>query len=329
VIAVLLLFAADAPLIGRPVEWPFSGAIAGFVREKQAYVAPFRLTTEAQPRVLNADEPLLLTVTIQARGMVQAPPQRIDLGEVPAFAKSFHLSDVSLETPATPGVWVWRYRLVPRGPWVSEVPSFPFLFYNPDFTPAERGYQLLFGEAIPLTVRPAEKLGPPPDFPAVVTQPVPDEQLYGRARSWEPGLREAVLALLVPPLGCWLWYEAWRRLYPDAARQAALRRGRALRRALDALRQLPADPAARAEQVLRVVETYLRDRWDLRVASPTPEEVAAVIASTNEHMLILRLHTFWQSGDAIRFGQSTQPLPTQEVRRLLLDLEEAAWRFSS
>jgi hypothetical protein len=329
VIALLLLFSADAPLIGRPVEWPFSGAIAGFVQEKQAYVTPFTITTHAHPRMLNADEPLILTVTIRARGTVQTSPQRIDLGEVPAFAKSFHLTDLSDEVPPTPGQWTWRYRLVPRGPWVTELPSFPFLFYNPDFIPAERGYQLLFGDTIPLTIRPPEKLGPPPDFPPVVTEPVPDAQLHGRASSWQPNPTQSALALLLPPLLCWIWYQAWRRLYPDAARQAALRRGRALRRALDALRHLPSDPRARAEQMLQALETYLRDRWDLRTLTPTPDEVAEIIASKNENMLSHRTRSFWQHGDTVRFGRSAQPLESETARRLLLDLEEAAWRLSS
>ena len=332
-IALVLLFAQEAPLIGRPVEWPFSEAIAGFVRREGRFQTPFVLHSEASPHTLSSDEPLTLTLTVRAVGPVQKPPVRIDLGEIPAFAKAFHLSDLPLENTQTSGVWQWRYRLVPRGPWVSEVPSVPFLFYNPDFTPPERGYQLLYAEPIPLKVRPPEKLGLPPDYPPSILEPVADAALSHSVRRWEPGLREALVALLVPPLGCLLGWWLWQRWFPDAARQAALRRGRAARLALDALDRTPretsAEPRDIAEHLVATLTAYLRDRYALRGEAPTPAEVAETIAIAGSPELAERVGAWWQQADAVRFGRDVAPVMVAPARALLIQLEEAACRASS
>jgi hypothetical protein len=329
VIALVLLFAQEAPLTGRPVEWPFSEAIAGFVRHEGRFQTPFVLQSEASPRTLSSDEPLILTLTVRSLGPVKKPPVRIDLGEIPAFAKAFHLSDLPLETPPVPGVWQWRYRLVPRGPWVSEVPSVPFLFFNPDFTPPERGYQLLYADPIPLRVRPPEKLGPPPDYPPSILEPVADVSLSRSVWRWEPGLREALIVLLAPPLGCLLGWWLWRRWFPDAARQAALRRGRAARVALDALEHVPREPRAAAEHLVVTFTAYLRDRYSLRGEAPTPAEVAETIVAAGSPELAARVGVWWQQADAVRFGRELAPVTVASARALLIELEEAACWASS
>ncbi|MFQ3650537.1 MAG: hypothetical protein SNJ75_09400 [Gemmataceae bacterium] len=333
-ITLLLLFLDEAPLIGRPVEWPFSQAVAGFVRQEGRFVLPFSLQVEASPTQLNSDEPLILSVTVRALGPVKKPPARLALDELPAFAKAFHLSDWPNETgdptPSSPAtLWRWRYRLVPRGPWVSEIPSVPFLFYNPDFTPPERGYQLLFAEPIPLRVRPPEKLGPPPDYPPSVMQPLPDSELTRSVSRWQPDGRSAVVAVLGPPLICLLGWWLWQRCNPDAARLAALRKQRAARQALDALHRTPRDPRAAAEHLVAVLTTYLRDRYQLRSQTPTPVEVATTLARMGAETLAKRVAEWWQQADAVRFGQQQQPLSVSAVRTLLRELEEAICRSSS
>jgi hypothetical protein len=330
VIALVLLFAQEAPLIGRPVEWPFSGAIAGFVRQQGRFATPFALHAEASPRTLASDEPLTLTLTVRALGPVKKPPARLDLGEIPAFAKAFHLSDLPVESdPGSGGIWRWRYQLVPRGPWVSEVPSVPFLFYNPDFTPPERGYQLLFAEPIPLSVRAPEKLGPPPDYPPSILEPVADAALGRSLGRWDPGAREALVALVAPPLGCLLGWWLWRHWFPDAARQAALRKGRAARVALDALERVPRDPRAAAEHLVVSLTAYLRDRYQLRGETPTPTEVDETIARAGQESLAARVSAWWRQADAVRFGRESLPVDVAVARQLLIELEEAACRPSS
>ena len=325
----LLLLGQEAPLIGRPVEWPFSEAIARFARQEQRWVLPFRLEVEAEPRQLNSDEAVQLSVTVRALGPVLKPPKRLALDEIAAFARAFHLSDWPDEAPPADthsGVWRWRYRLVPRGPWVSEIPSVPFLFYNPDFTPPERGYQLLYAEPIPLRVRPPEKLGPAPDYPPSVMEPVSASQLTRWGGRWRPDGRAALLALLGPPVLCLLGWWIWQRCFPDAARLAALRKQHAFRQALDALQRTPRESRPAAEHLVAVLTAYLRARYPLRGETPTPAEVAATLRPSVATELVERVTRWWQQADAVRFGRQEQGLSVDEVRELLRDLEEAACR---
>src|SRR5258707_979640 len=82
---------------------------------------------------------------------------------------------------------------------------------------------------------PGEKVGPQQALPRGGTEPAAGPGLLARGGPWRVGVREGVLALLAPPLGWAAGYAVWRRLSPGAARAARLRRGRAARRALDAL----------------------------------------------------------------------------------------------
>ena len=84
-------------------------------------------------------------------------------------------------------------------------------------------------------------------------------------------------AALFGPLAAGAWFLAWRRIYPDAARAARMRRSRAARRATDAIRKsgrAPDPPAAIAAAVLG----YLRTRFPLPESAVTPSEIAAALS---------------------------------------------------
>jgi hypothetical protein len=312
------------PIVGRPAQWPFSGASAGFVRSGDEYLCPFEVRASVSRQLLEARQEFVFRLDIEARGPVLRPPERINLREVEAFEKTFHiaLEPAAVEKPV-PGKWAWAWRLRPRGPWVREVPGFPFLFYNPDIRPQEKGYQLLWTEAIPLTVEEDEPIRPLPDGPPELVVPVGAEAL--RYRPWlKPGWGMALVALLLPPAGCVVWYLVWWWMYPDAARLALLRRNRAAGRALATLDRLPSPDAERAEGMVRALTEYLTERFGMGVVSPTPEEAAASVPAAAAG----RVEALWRQADAARFAGAGCP-DVGEARRLIADVEELACPPSS
>jgi hypothetical protein len=83
-------------------------------------------------------------------------------------------------------------------------------------------------------------------------------------------------AALFGPLVATGWFLLWRRIYPDARRLAQLRRSRAARRAVDAIRKSgrAADPPA---AIAAALLAYLRARYPLPESAVTPSEVAAAL----------------------------------------------------
>jgi hypothetical protein len=318
VLLMVLHQGPEPPIVGRPAQWPFSGASARFVRSGDEYLCPFAVSASVSQARLEARQEFVMRLDIAARGPVLRPPERINLREVLAFEKSFYIArePATVEKPG-PGKWVWAWRLRPRGPWVREVPGFPFLFFNPDIRPEEKGYQMLWTAPLPLTVAEDEPIRPTPPGPVELVEPVGAEAL--RYRAWlKPGWGAAVLALVLPPAACVVWYLVWWWMYPDAARLALLRRNRAAGRALAVLDRLPSSPdAERAEGMVQALTGYLTERFGLSIASPTPEEAAAIVPAGAAE----RMEALWRQADAARFAGAGCP-DVGEARRLIADLEE-------
>src|SRR6185369_6079924 len=91
------------------------------------------------------------------------------------------------------------------------------------------------------------------------------------------GTATLLMAVLVPPLGFVVWWLAWRRLHPDAARLARLHRSRAVRVALDELAALRPGPVF-GDRLAVVVRTYLAGRAGLPSQASAPSEVEAWLA---------------------------------------------------
>src|SRR5260370_11500442 len=73
--------AVEPPLVGRPDN--FSGAVGSF-----------QVSMRAQPTVLHAEDPLILTVRITGTGRLD-DIERPDLRRLPRFAKQFEINDLS------------------------------------------------------------------------------------------------------------------------------------------------------------------------------------------------------------------------------------------
>jgi hypothetical protein len=313
----------EIPLLGRPVDLPFSDASGWFT-----------VTAHAEPTVLRAEAPLTLTVMVRAAGRVRRPPKRVDLAQVPAFAADFHIvraedSAAPLDGAAGPDTWEFAYRLKPRRAGVAEVPSFPFGFFNPDIRPASRGFQVIYTDPIPLRVGAAE-LAPvavraPASAYAVATGPA----VLARQSPWQaPGAVTLVTLLAAPPLLGVVWYLAWRRDHPAGARQLRRRRSRAAREALEALRGVERrPPRAQAEHVERAVAGYLRQRLDLPPEEPTATEVALFFVRHGYPLdLAAQAEKFFLACDAARFRPPAPGAPptdlTAAAARLVLAVEE-------
>ena len=289
---LLVLPTSEAPLVGRPREH-FYNAVGQQVRV-ELIAAPTDVRVE--------DE---LTLTIQITGA--ANPEQIerpDLRTLDEFASRFHIDDLDEGTPqeSPTGARNFRYRLRPKNNQVRAIPPLLFRFYDPklDYFPTT------VSNSIPLHVRPrsvAESTGMPmqePEFlfhiaegPAVLTRQSP--------RSRWP---EMLLAFFGPALVCAGWYAWWRYRHPDEAKLAHLRRGRAVRHALDALRRLHENSAARlADAIARIIRGYFQERWDLPATAGTSAEIELHLQGRSLPAdLIEQARAFFQKCDAARFG---------------------------
>jgi hypothetical protein len=284
----------DIPVVGRPVDLPFSEA-SGW----------FEVQVRAEPTELQAETPLTFTLTVRAVRPVRRPPERLDLRQLPSFADQFYIEDPG-EEAARPDdrTWEFVYGLKPRRTDVREIPSLPFVYFNPYLLTASKGYQVLYTDPIPLHVLPHETVQVPVQGPESAFALVTGLAVLERQTKWTPPrLGTIAMLVLAPPLGCIAWYLLWRRLYPDAARLANQRRSRAARRALNALhaaRRL--DATSHAEKTAAIVAGYLQQRLDLAIAEPTPREVALLFAQHGfSSALTERAAGFFETCDRARF----------------------------
>jgi hypothetical protein len=304
----------------RPVGVPFNEASGRF-----------RIEVEAEPANLRLDDTLTLTVRITATGSVHKPPGRLDLAELPAFAKRFYIEDDSedgrnpLETVTLLGmlvaprgagpalalgalaprtVWEFHYHLKPKSVAVNEVPSIPFVFDNRNLQLAPKlRYEVAYTEPIALEVKEREVIPVRVRAPESVFHLSAGPELFARRTVWgRPGPAMSVALLVLPPACCVAWYLCWQRLYPDAARQSRRRRSRAAQRALDALRRAPRSGIERATMAHGAVTHYLQQRLDLPIAEPTPRETAGHLQRLHlSPELTAETVRFFRSCDAARF----------------------------
>jgi hypothetical protein len=200
---------------------------------------------------------------------------RPDLRKISVFDERFQVVDVAGKAAAANAKSVsFAYRLRPRNAKVDRVPSLLFYFYNPN-APGDDKYRLTTAEGKPIKVTPA---APKPAAPAIPID-APDALFEVNTgldpldrEPFAPGLWPWLLLLVLGPLVAGGWYAAWRRVYPDAARLARMRRSRAARRAVDAVRRAgrSADPPG---TIAAAVLGYVRARYPLPPGAETPGEL--------------------------------------------------------
>jgi hypothetical protein len=312
----------EIPVVGRPIDLPFSEA-SGW----------FEVKARAEPTELQVESPFTFTLVIHALKPVRLPPQRVDLRQLPEFAAAFYIEDSSEEAVRPDAdTWEFSYRLKPRRPGSQIVPSLPFVYYNPYLLTTNKGFQVLYTDPIALNVLPAESVKVPVYGPEIAFELATGPGELDRRKAWTmPSRLTLVVVLLTPPAGCVVWYFVWRRMYPDAARLASLRRSRAARRALNALQAVRRPQAGQhATQTANIVTDYLQQRFDLTVAEATPREVAELFEKRGcSPELVARAVQFFERCDNARFvpadGPHVLPVELNEAAvQLILAVESAA-----
>jgi hypothetical protein len=248
---------------------------------------------------------------------------RPDLKVLPAFANAFTITDVH-DPPAEAGAKEVRftYKLKPRNLSVTEVPAFKFIYMNPN-APSDKSRRSTMADAVAITVT------EPPPKPAVAM--VEADRLFQVVSG--PDILSApfvpcrwawLAAALFGPLAAVGWYLVWRRIFPDAARLAHLRRSRAARRATDTIRRAnrtPDPPATIAGAVLG----YLRARFPLPESAVTPSEIGLALVEVKvPDEVAEQIADVFRACDRARFAP-----PNDDTGALAADAQAAVARLEA
>jgi len=283
-------------MVGRPVS--FSEAVG----------TRFDVSMRVSRAELYVGQTLTLTVRVQAVGKYWHPPERLALKELPRFPERFKIASAPGSKPdrilSDQGAWEFDYRLQPVNEQVRHVPPLPFVYYRPNRDPQARGFffTTFADDEIPLQVKPLPPTQAPPAKPIAApesffVQAAGPEVLRRQEPFALPSLPVLALLLLLPPLLAVAWCVVWKRWYPDAARLARLRQSRAAVEALTALRSLKSPAAGPAAAI---VAHYLRDRFGLGPAEPTPAEVGECLRRAG--LPGAAAVDFFRSCDEVRFA---------------------------
>lgn len=270
-----------------------------------------------------------LTATLVVKG-VDNPREvvRPDLAKLPEVHRRFVVAN-GPDRPVPEGAKEvsFVYHLRPRSRDVDRVPTLWFAYYNPAVPAEEKRFPKTKAAAVAITVTaappkaaPALPLAEPDHLFAVETGPrVLDREPFA------PGAWAWLLLLALGPLVGLGWYVVWRRVYPDAARLARIRRSRAARRAVDAIRRAgrTADPPA---AIAAAVLGYLRSRFPLPPGAETPPEIRAGLAAAGlPEPEADDAAGFFRRCDAARFAppSDTAASLADEARAILARLEAA------
>jgi hypothetical protein len=313
-------------VVGRPSDLPFSEA-SGW----------FDVQARAEPTTIEAETPLTFTLIVRALRPARQPPQWLDLRQLPAFEEAFFIEDVAEEVKRPDEqTWEFAYRLKPRRPEVREIPSLPFVSFNPYLLTASKGFQVQYTDPIPLRVLPHETVQVPVQAPERAFVLATGSDVLDCQTHWTPpGIGLCLALFLSPPIGCLIWYMCWCRLYPDAVRQAHQRRSRAARQALQQLQSAQRlSPELHATRIAAIVNGYLQQRLEMNIAEPTPREIADFCAQQGWPLArIEQAVRFFSACDSARFLPRSQDtsydLHTDAVQLILAVEEETCPSHSS
>jgi hypothetical protein len=247
-----------------------------------------------------------MTLTLTVSNVINpteltAPP----LADFPEFQRLFSVIEPNPPTldPATSRV-VFPYRMRPRDEGKFQIPELKYVFARRAGSPKQFRLDPAHAESVPFIVTkpvvPKAEVRPldgPPEF---------FELRGGFARSggpeatWWVGLFAGFGLIGVG------WVAGWRRMYPDAARLARIRRNRAARVTLDRLRSAvkSPDPTAATAAAFR---GYLTARHGIPFAAQTPQEVADSLRAVEFPAdRVIDAEAILRGFDAVRYGGSTE-----------------------
>jgi hypothetical protein len=285
----------EPPAAGRPED--FSGL-----------VGTYEIESHASPTEVQVLESLTLTVTItetSSKGPPRLAPQHVDLHLFPpSLTRDFYVEAVPDKPRPDARSREFSYRLKPKSSAVQRIPALKLTYYDPRYG----RYQVAYSRSILITVKSSglAQASPPEQSvraPEHVYQLVTGPAVLAR-KEHSPAWPALTLLLLGPPAVCAAWYVLWKRIRPDDARQARWRRSRAAR---SALRQLHALRPASGVEAAALVAEYLRQRLNLTVAEPTPEEAWLSLRRARVSPAVsAKVREFFRACDASRFAPAVQ-----------------------
>ena len=291
----------------------------------QAQGAKVGVKWELDRTTVPEGEPLFATLVVSGA----TNPREVvrpDLRKLQAFDEKFRVEDVAGPPAAADAKAVsFAYKLRPRNATVDRVPTLLFAYYKPD-APGDDKFRQTKAEGKPITVTPAAAKPSPAAIPLEGPDSLFEVNTGPDAMAREPFAAGWGLWLLLVALGPLLavgWYAAWRRLYPGAARLARMRRSRAARRAVDAVRRAgrsPDPPGAVAAAVLG----YVRARYPLPPGAETPGELGDALRAAGVPAAAADAAVgFFRRCDAARFAppSDTGLSLGAEAERLVTRLE--------
>jgi hypothetical protein len=306
----------EPPVAFRPID--FHGAIGSF-----------KISMQAQPLELRAEDSLTLTVRIRGSGNL-SDLERPNLRKNPAFIKSFDVVDLGDRYRADQGTREFDYRLRPRNEGVREIPRLGLVYFKPGIVPAEKGYQTTYAPPLSIRVLPrpevtihqvqgdAEVAVPESVREFVSAERVPPQQgtlTLTRRQLMAP-------LLLAPPLVCLFWCIAGGQRQRVERRLKLSRHGRKTLRALD--------QSTGWNEFGSVLCDYLGP-----FVGPLPNEVSPteVIKRMLAHGCSLDLAEetagLFELRNAARFAPDRETFPLSaktNAARLIIKLEEQPWQ---
>jgi hypothetical protein len=302
--SLLILLAASGVIRAQP---PLYEPPQGFYKARGN---PVVVAWSVDRTSLREDETLTATLTVEGA----TNPQdviRPDLSKLKPFADRFQVENA-------PGP-NFIYKLRPRNAEVNRLPTLEFWYDSG--VKIGNPFKKTTAKGIELTVTPAPKTQPQ------ATPLLEPDRLFRiestpevLAKPWfEVGIVSWIGLFLLGILASIGWYVLWRRMYPDGARLAKLRRNRAMRRAVNAIAR-----ADGAEAVAAAVMGYLRSRCPLSAGCETPSDVAAALTTAGipEAAAVAE---FLRRCDEARFAPTSDNAVSlaDEARELLARLEAA------
>lgn len=291
------------PVQGRPEG--FTGAVGRYTIE-----------VSTEDVIVNAFDPIALTVRIRGEGLLEELPPPNWTGLDWLLAQF----DVSRDVDAgrvEGKVKVFQQTIRPRSDAVTHIPPLPF----PHYDPWQKQYVVARSEPIPITVRPSRTVGAedayrrdPADaaarFPAHTAAPAPILEQSGVAANFQHmgrpsrfvsasstvGSPSFLLILLAPVAFFGALAMAVRLAHRSPE---AIARQRAFSRAREALSRAEAD----VEAVSGAFQDYFRDRFQMPPGEMTPEQLAGALARRPvPEGLVRRAADFLTTLLASRFG---------------------------
>lgn len=325
------------PLTLNVKPLPEAGRPAGFY----GLVGKYTIEASAKPTEVSIGDPITLTIIV--KGLYLGPVQWPALEQIPDMASYFKIPSERAAPQIGNGTKVFVQTIRATSDKVTTIPSIPLVYFDPEL---ER-YVTAKTKPIPIRVIPTKVLTSSDAGGRQIDQP-PKRQIEaiqeGLAANYEgpqalvhqtfPGLAAAIvspvyLVVWAGPLTALLASIAIKALvHTSPTRQAARRRQRAVRRAIDQINK--AKPAGDASVAAAALRQFIADRYDRIAGALTPKDCYQIILqATCNQGLASQFEAILDRLDSTRYQQTSQPQIGDDAFQKAMDLVQMIGEASS